>query len=102
MHGLKPNSKYEARSWSCRSTRARIQMYWTCKCSREFLNASELLILQLFYSTEASNSNDKIWRVAQQVGNDCSSAMVCVCRAFKLAYRYRIMKKITDHDGDDS
>jgi hypothetical protein len=53
-------------------------------------------LLQLYSDAEASK--DRTWRVARQVWDNCSSAMIC--RAF--IHAYRIMKKIMNEEGDNS
>ena len=53
-------------------------------------------LLQLYSDAEASK--DRTWRVARQVWDYCSSAMIC--RAF--VHAYRIMKKIMNEEGDNS
>ena len=53
-------------------------------------------LLQLYNDAEASK--DKTWRVAKQVWETCSSAMVC--RAF--IHAFRIMRKIVEDKGDNS
>ncbi len=53
-------------------------------------------LLQLYSDAEASK--DKTWRVAKQVWDTCSSAMIC--RAF--IHAYRLMKKIMNEEGNNS
>jgi hypothetical protein len=53
-------------------------------------------LLQLYSDAEASK--DKTWRVAKQVWDNCSSAMVC--RAF--IHAFRIMRKIVEDEGNNS
>ena len=53
-------------------------------------------LLQMYSDAEASK--DKTWRVAKQVWDNCSSAMIC--RAF--IHAFRIMKKIMHEEGDNS
>ena len=51
-------------------------------------------LLQIFNNTEADQ--DRIWKIALEIWNGISSAMIA--RAFILAYR--IMRKITETNGD--
>ena len=53
-------------------------------------------LLQLYSDAEASK--DKTWRVAKQVWDNCSSAMVC--RAF--IHAFRIMCKIVEDKGNNA
>ena len=51
-------------------------------------------LLQIFNNTEADA--DRIWKIAQEIWSGISSAMIA--RAYVLAYR--IMRKITETNGD--
>ena len=51
-------------------------------------------LLQIFNNTEADA--DRIWKIAQEIWSGISSAMIA--RAYILAYR--IMRKITETNGD--
>jgi hypothetical protein len=53
-------------------------------------------LLQMYSDAEASK--DKTWRTAQQVWDNCSSAMVC--RAF--IHAFRIMRLIMEEKGNNS
>jgi hypothetical protein len=53
-------------------------------------------LLQLYSDAEASKH--KTWRVAKQVWDNCSPAMVC--RAFIHAFRF--MRKIVEDKGNNS
>jgi hypothetical protein len=53
-------------------------------------------LLQVY--SDAEESKDKTWRVAKQVWDTCSSAMIC--RAF--IHAYMIMQKLMNEEGDNS